>query len=414
MSTSATQPAKSTATASATNSLAEEVISTTSISAATTAAATAPATAPTPTFRPSTPFSVYIPGTPTAGSRPQTPVLTTAAAPPPASTGNVVPSCNTDVPSMTSTEGIQVVKEYLEQTLPSQTKQEASISQEHIQTQQDDFSQIQTRTENITSFHQSSVQQKQVSGKPNFKIEEQSLGLITDPEFSFRHIQSGPEHAGTFPFTDEDIPQVQAASSNTAQLSSSSVQYSNIYRQTEVTTEESGTLYETKPIKSLIQTFEQNSRPPMKYKHIQKEGANIVKNMPAQHKSEAVPSQAPIVNGNIYYVASAHVETRQFGPQPPEITTQKVKEYETSETQFQKFSSFLSSEQQQIMNKRQEQSSSIQTFQSKSLYSSEANQQQLLTQITGKIADFFYISAYIFSPSILFYQILKVVCFLYA
>ncbi|PNF42268.1 hypothetical protein B7P43_G05531 [Cryptotermes secundus] len=378
LSTSATQPAKSTATASATNSLAEEVISTTSISAATSA----PATVPTPTFRPSTPFSVYIPGTPTAGSPPQTPVLTTATAPPPASTGNVVPSSNTDIPSMTSTEDIKVVKEYLEQNRPSQTKQEVSIAQEDIQTQQEDFTQIETRTENIMSFHQSSVQQEQVSGRPNFKIEEQSLGHITDPECSFAHIQSGSEHAGAFPFTDEDIPQVQAASSKTSQHNSSSVEYSKIYRH-EVINEESDTLYKTKPIKSLIQTFEQNSRPPMKYKQIQKEGANIVKNMPAQHKREAAPSQAPILNGNIYYVASTHVETRQFGPQPAEITTQKVKGYETSETQFQKFSSFVSSEQQQILNKRQEQSSSIQTFQSKSLHCSEASQQQLLTQITG-------------------------------
>lgn len=292
---------------------------------------------------------------------------------------------------MTSTEDIQVVKEYVEQNLPSQTKQEISISQENIQTQQEDFSQIQTRTENITSFHQSSVLQEQVSGRPNFKIEEQSLGHITDPECSFTHIQSGSEHAGAFPFTDEDIPQVQAASSKTSQHNSSSVEYSKIYRQTEVTNEETDTLYKTQPIKSLIQTFEENSRPPMKYKQIQKEGASIVKNMPAQHKREAVPSQAPIHNGNIYYIASTHVETRQFGPQPAEITTQKVKGYETSETQFQKFSSFVSSEQQQILNKRQEQSSSIQTFQSKSLHCSEASQQQLLTQITGKIADFLYI-----------------------
>lgn len=402
MSTSTIQPAKSTATASATNSLAEEVISTTSIPAATTAAATVTATVPTPTFRPSTPFSVYIPDAPTAGSSPQTPVLTSAAASPAVYTGNVVSSSNTDITSITSTEDKQVVKEYLEQTLPSQIRKEGSVSEECIQTtHQEDFGQTQTMAEKLTSFQQSSVQQEQVSGRHNFKIEEQSLGLIIDPECTFEHVRSGLKNAGAFPFTDQDVLQVQDASSKTSHTTSSSVQYSNIYGQTEMNKDENGTLYETKPIKSLIQTFEQNSRPPMKYKHIQKEGANIVKNVPAQQKREPVLSQAPTVNGNIYYVASTHVETRQFEPQPAEITTQNMKGYETSENQVQKFSSFLSSEQQQILNKRQEQSSCIQTFQSKSLYSSEVNQQQLLTQITGKIADFFILLLIFFSRSTL-------------
>jgi hypothetical protein len=307
-----------------------------------------------------------------------------------------------DITSITSIEDKKVVNEYLEQNLPSQIKQEVSVPQECIQTiQQENFSQIQTTAEKITSFQQSSTQQEHISGRHNFKIEEENLGHIIDPECTFKHIQSGLNSAGAFPFTDEDILQVQNASNKISQNISSSVQYSNINTQTEINKEESGHLYETKPIKSLIQTFEQNIRPPMKYKTIQKEVANIMKNIPAQHKVEPVLSQAPIVNGNVYYVASAHVQTRQFGPQTAEITTQNLKEYETSENEFQKFSSFLSSEQQQILKKRQQQSSYIQTFQSKSLHSSDETRQQLLTQITGKIADFFIFLLIFFSRSIL-------------
>jgi hypothetical protein len=309
---------------------------------------------------------------------------------------------------MTSTQDKQVAKEYLEQNLPSETKQEGLISKESTETsQQKSFSQIQTSSEKITSFQQSSVKQEQVSGELECKTEEQSSGHVTAPAHIFKSTQTGPEQSGAFPFADEDISQVHAASSKTSQHSSSSiqetsVQYSNVYRQTEVTSEESGTLYETKPIKSLIQTFEESSRPPMKYKQIRKEGANIANNVPAQQTRKPVPSQAPIVNGNIYYVASTHVETRQFMPQQAEITTQRLTRYGTSETQFQKFSSLSSSEQQESLITQQGHSSSVQTFQSKSLQSSAANQQQLLTQITGKTADFYIFLLIFFSPMILF------------
>jgi hypothetical protein len=98
---------------------------------------------------------------------------------------------------------------------------------------------------------------------------------------------------------------------------------------------------------------------------------------------------------------------RQFAPQQVEITTQKVTGQETSEMQYQKFSSFSSSEQQQSLNTQQGQSSSIQTFQSKSLQSSTANQQQLLTQITGKTANLFLYSCIYFFSGNIFGHILK-------
>jgi hypothetical protein len=328
----------------------------------------------------------------------------------------VVPPSNTGITSIAITEDKEVAKEYLEQTLPPQIKQEVSLSEERTQTShEEDFIQTQTRAEKVTSFQQSSMQQEQVSGRHNFKTEQQSHGQITDPECTFKHVRSGLKNVGAFPFTDEDILKVQDASCETSHNISGSVQYSSICRQTEMNKEESGALYETKPIKSLIQTFEQNSRPPMKYKQIQKEGANIIMNVPAQHKREPILSQEPVVNGNVYYVASTHVETRQFGPQPAETATQNIRGYEISENQVGKFSSFLSSEQQRILNEGQEQSSRIQTFQSKSLHSSEVNQQQLLTQITGKIADFFISLLIFFSETYPFWpKILKVVWFLYA
>lgn len=384
MSTPATQPAKSSAT---------------SISATTTTTAATSATAPTPTFCPSTPFSVYIPGTPTAGSRPQTPVLTAGTVPTEVSAQsvNTEQPYNKDMSSMTSTQDKQVTTEYLEQNLPPETKGESSVSQERVETsQQETFTQIQTSSDKIMSFQESSLQQEQITGRPNFKIEEQSFDHVTAPA----HIFKPTEQSGAFPFRCEDIPQAQDASSKISQYSSTSVQYSNVYRQTEVTSQESEAMYEPKPIKSLIQTFEQNSRPPMKYKQIQKDGTNIVMNTPTQHTRKPLPSQTPIVNGNVYYVASAHVETRQFAPQQAEITAQKVTGQETSDMQYQKFSSFSSSEQQQSLNIQQGLSSSIQTFQSKSLQSSTVNQQQLLTQITGKTANLFCIHAYIFSPTI--------------
>lgn len=297
---------------------------------------------------------------------------------------------------MTSTQHKQAATEHLEKNLLPETKGKISISQERVErSQQETFTQIQTSSEKIISFPESSLQKEQVTGRPKFKTGEQNVDHITAPA----HIFTPTEQSGAFTFRGEDIPQVEDASSKTSQFSSTSVQYSNVYRQTEVTSQESGTVYETKPIKSLIQTFEQNSRPPMKYKQIQKDGTNMVRNTPTQHTRKLLPLQAPVVNGNVYYVASAHVETRQFAPQLAE-TTQKVTGQETSETQFQKFSSFSSSEQQQSLNIRNAQSSSTQTFQSKSLQSSTVNQQQLLTQITGKTADLFCISAYIFSRPI--------------
>jgi hypothetical protein len=307
------------------------------------------------------------------------------------------------------------VKEYMEQNVPSKIKQEVSISQQSTETsQQESFSQVQMSSEKIKSFQHSLLEQEHVSGGPRFKAEEQNFGPVTAPAHIFKPTPSGPEKSGAFPFTDEDTPQVQTASSKASQYSSSSiqetsVQYSNVYRQTEVTSQGSDTLYETKPIKSLIQTFEQSSRPPMKYKQIQKEGANMVKTIPEQHARKPEPSEAPIVNGNVYYVASAHVETRQFVPQLAQVTTQKLSGYETSETQFQKFSTFLSSKQQENLITQKGQSSSIQTFQSKSPQSSAANQQQLLTQITGKNAEFLYFCLYFFSSNIF----LKVAWFLY-
>ena len=384
MSTPATQPAKSSAT---------------SISATTTSTAATSAAAPTPTFRPSTPFSVYIPGTPTAGSRPQTPTLIAATVPTEVSVPsvNTVQPCNKDMSSMTSTQDKQAATEHLGQNLLPETKEEISVSQKRVESsQQETFTQIQTSSEKIMSFQESSLQQEQITGRPYFKTEEQSFDHVTAPA----HIFKPTEQSGAFPVRGDDIPQVQDASIDTSQYSSTSIQHSNTYRQTEVNSHESGAVYEPKPIKSLIQTFEQNSRPPMKYKQIQKDGTNIVMNTPTQHTRKPLPSQTPTVNGNVYYVASARVETRQFAPQQAEITTEKMTGQETSETQYQKFSSFSSSEQQQSLNIQHGQSSSIQTFQSKSLQSSTVNQQQLLTQITGKTANLFCIYAYIFSPSI--------------
>ncbi|KDR17437.1 hypothetical protein L798_08565 [Zootermopsis nevadensis] len=381
LSTSTMQPTKSSDTTT-TNSLAEEVISVTSISGNAPTSA-APAVAPTPTFRPSTPFSVYIPGTPNVGSRPQTPDLAAAIAPTSTFTENSVPTQSAEKSSIISTQDKQVTKEYFEQNLPSETKQGS------IQTnQQNSISHIEASSEKITSLQQSSVQQEQVSGKLECKNEEQIYGHVTAPAHIFKSIQTGPEQSGVFPFTNEDITQIHTAGSKISQYNSSSiqdtsVQYSDVYRQTEVTSEESDTLYETKPIKSLIQTFEESSRPPMKYMHIRKEGVNIADNIPVQQTRKPVPSQATNVNGNIYYVASAHVETRQFVPKQAEITTQKLTRYGTSETQFQKFSSLSSSEQQESLITEQGHSSSIQNFQSKSLQSSAVNQQQLITQITG-------------------------------
>ena len=302
-------------------------------------------------------------------------------------------------------------QEHLEQNLAPETKEEISVSQERVErSQHETFTQIQTSSDKIMSFQESSMQQEQVTGRPDFKTEEQSFDHVTAPA----HIFKTSEQSGAFPFRCEDIPQAQDASRETSQYSSTSVQYSNIYRQTEVTSQESEAMYEPKPIKSLIQTFEQNSRPPMKYMQIQKDGTNIVMNTPTQHTRKPMPSQAPIVNGNVYYVASAHVQTRQFAPQQAEIMTQKVTGQETSDMQYQKFSSFSSSEQQQSLNIRHGQSSSTQTFQSKSLQSSTVNQQQLLTQITGKTANLFLYSCLYFFSSNIFGHILKDAIFLCA
>ena len=352
-----------------------------------------PAASATPTFRPSTPFSVFIPV-----SQPQTPAP---------------PSSPTDTKE--TTEDKQAAREYLEETLPStnevnEKKEEISFQTNVVSTdvkKQESSFQVQSSSEQIVQ--QSSVQQRQ-SFVPLNETPKPFLGSNTAPAPVVKP-QSVPAQTGGFPFTDADIfkPQMQVTSfkqSSSEQSSSikqqTSIQYSNVVKQTESYSQESSSQYETLPIKSLIQTFEQGSMPPMKYKQMQKEGADIVKkNIPPPQKRPApapAPVQTPVVNGNVYYVASAHVETREFAPPPAPVTlktTQQVTGYETSETQFQKFSSFSSSEQQKSITKsfsQQQEYSSIQNIQPTSLQFSAsaaaANQQELLTKITGKMANF--------------------------
>ncbi|KAJ9599366.1 hypothetical protein L9F63_010128 [Diploptera punctata] len=273
---------------------------------------TVPVAAPaTPTFRPSTPFSVYIPG-----SRPSTPAP---------------PTTSTDTKE--TAEDKLAAREYLEDTLPS---------------------------------------------VPAPVVKPQSV----------------PAQSGQFPFTDEDIYRHQTEVINikkTSEQSSSMKQHiQHSYEQTESFSQE--TSYETVPIKSLIQSFEKGSMPPMKYKQIQKEGVSMMKNVPApQQPKKPAPSQAPAVNGNVYYVASAQVKTRQFAPPPAQTmtqTTQQMTEYETSQSNFQQYS-YSSSEQQQRITEtsyvqQQEQNISAQNILSTSLQSSAAvNQQGLLKNITG-------------------------------
>ncbi|KAJ9576646.1 hypothetical protein L9F63_025461, partial [Diploptera punctata] len=315
LSTSSVNNVQETTTKSTTNSLSQEV-------------STVPVAAPaTPTFRPSTPFSVYIPG-----SRPSTPAP---------------PTTSTDTKE--TAEDKLAAREYLEDTLPS--------------------------------------------GNEVNKTEEKT-NIATEFQRQLLNLRVSPAQSGQFPFTDEDIYRHQTEVINikkTSEQSSSMKQHiQHSYEQTESFSQE--TSYETVPIKSLIQSFEKGSMPPMKYKQIQKEGVSMMKNVPApQQPKKPAPSQAPAVNGNVYYVASAQVKTRQFAPPPAQTmtrTTQQMTEYETSQSNFQQYS-YSSSEQQQRITEtsyvqQQEQNISAQNILSTSLQSSAAvNQQGLLKNITG-------------------------------
>ncbi|XP_049833508.1 serine-rich adhesin for platelets isoform X3 [Schistocerca gregaria] len=128
----------------------------------------------------------------------------------------------------------------------------------------------------------SNVAEEMTSAKSTEFIEQGIRDATTFPPLQFRQSSSAKETA------KENI-----------------IEYTNIHKQLDTAETESGVLYESKqPVRTLIESFEQNARPPFKYKQVQPESqvAGIL-----QQKQESKP------HPSCYYIANvANVKSRTF------------------------------------------------------------------------------------------------------
>nr|CAD7400964.1 unnamed protein product [Timema poppensis] len=135
---------------------------------------------------------------------------------------------------------------------------------------------------------------------------------------------------------------------------------------TQIIQQQENVVYESRPaVKSIIQNFEQSTRPPMKYKQIQQQSS--IEEFMKQATSQQPPSDNPI-----YYVSNAKVETRTFLPSQEQIAQSQTIE------QHQQVSSTIQHFQKTEQSQWQSQSSSLITSSSQtqsSSSSSAANQQ---------------------------------------
>ncbi|XP_049804412.1 uncharacterized protein LOC126247140 isoform X4 [Schistocerca nitens] len=117
---------------------------------------------------------------------------------------------------------------------------------------------------------------------------------------STEFIEQGIRDAATFPPL-----QFRQSSSAKETAKENIIEYTNIHKQLDTAETESGVLYESKqPVRTLIESFEQNTRPPFKYKQVQPESqvAGIL-----QQKQESKP------HPSCYYIANvANVKSRTF------------------------------------------------------------------------------------------------------
>ncbi|CAG2062268.1 unnamed protein product, partial [Timema podura] len=123
---------------------------------------------------------------------------------------------------------------------------------------------------------------------------------------------------------------------------------------TQIVQQQENVVYESRPaVKSIIQNFEQSTRPPMKYKQIQQQSSIEA------FMKQATPQQPPSDNP-IYYVSNAKVETRTFLPSQEQISqSQTIEQHQqvsstiqhfqkTEQTQWQSQSSSLITSSSQI------------------------------------------------------------------
>ncbi|XP_047000919.1 uncharacterized protein LOC124616597 isoform X5 [Schistocerca americana] len=136
------------------------------------------------------------------------------------------------------------------------------------------------------------IKGEQVS--PNKVAEEMTSAKSTE------FIEQGIRDAATFPPL-----QFRQSSSAKETAKENIIEYTNIHKQLDTAETESGVLYESKqPVRTLIESFEQNTRPPFKYKQVQPESqmAGIL-----QQKQESKP------HPSCYYIANvANVKSRTF------------------------------------------------------------------------------------------------------
>ncbi|XP_049763039.1 serine-rich adhesin for platelets isoform X4 [Schistocerca cancellata] len=180
-------------------------------------------------------------------------------------------------------------------------------------------------TETVSSVHNISKKtEKQVKKEENSFITtavsedtsslKQSLSeIIKGEQVSSSKVAEEITSAKSTEFIKQDIrdaatfPPLQFRQSSSAKETAKEniIEYTNIHKQLDTAETESGVLYESKqPVRTLIESFEHNTRPPFKYKQVQPESqvAGIL-----QQKQESKP------HPSCYYIANvANVKSRTF------------------------------------------------------------------------------------------------------
>lgn len=205
--------------------------------------------------------------------------------------------------------------------------------------------------------------------------------------------------------TETRVEQSETHQSKTFQQSSvQSLKKLEIIENNQVESEE----YQTPPIQSLIQTFEQSTMPVMKYKQIREStNSNTSTNSSVaqffsvnKENVSPVPDttsatkhvDTPTLNGhakpdNLYYVSQTSVENRVFGPES--VETKSSSEQFMSEEKSSMFSEFSSSKQYMESSSSSHMSTQMSSSNLNSSSQTVNCQQSGGLQLSGKDASFF-------------------------
>lgn len=365
-------------------------------SLATGASTSSTAAAFSTSFRPSTPYTVYIPGTSPIPMKGE----------PVSSSVSKIEKVEYNTPAGQGTVKTQDQEITFKSINEEQGKQTIASEREQICEETLVEASENSRREMMTSEMHKQYVSETVQATPLLHGGTmQPLNAAQEfSDLSVKFLQSPlkpPE-----PCMQEMVSSSQFSSEVKEAAKENIIQYTQSQQQHEF---ESGVYYESKqPVHTLIKSFEQNTRPSLKYTQVQK--TPLAEFLPPKQDFEPEPAPSE-KTGNIYYVSNAVVQSRQFADSMPALTQQT---FQTG-TQVHKVSSFSSFQQHSSMQTfKQETSSTQKTLSSsKSMETVQAQQsfksntfprtqppkptsipcaagsfQQLLTKPTGKTCFF--------------------------